>query len=120
MKTSFTVEPKALAKWLSTYRKKECERPLPVKRQTFLEGWLNLKAKLVNTENEMANSKKIKTIVICVIAAVVGIIALALIFGDFGLGQQMPHIWAKIVPGIFTIIGIAIIAYVLIESQNES
>jgi ABC-type multidrug transport system permease subunit len=68
----------------------------------------------------MANSKKIKSIVICLIAAVVGIIALSLIFVDFGWGQQMPHIWAKIVPGIFTIIGIAIITYIIIESQNES
>ena len=68
----------------------------------------------------MANSKKIKTIVICLIAAVVGIIALSLIFVDFGWGQKMPHIWAKIVPGIFIIIGIAIITYMIIESQNES
>ena len=68
----------------------------------------------------MANSKKIKTIVICLIAAVVGIIALLLIFGDFGWEQQTLHIWAKIVPGIFTIIGIAIITYVIIESQNGS
>jgi cadmium resistance protein CadD (predicted permease) len=68
----------------------------------------------------MANSKKIKSIVICLITAVVGIIALSLIFVDFGWGQQMPHIWAKIVPGIFLIIGIAIIAYVLIESQSGS
>jgi len=68
----------------------------------------------------MANSKKVKTIVICLIAAVVGIIALSLIFVDFGWGQQMPHIWAKIVPGIFTIIGIAIITYIIIESQNGS
>ena len=68
----------------------------------------------------MATSKKIKTIVICLIAAVVGIIALSVIFFDFGWGAQVPHIWAKIVPGIFIIIGIAIIAYVIIESQNES
>ena len=68
----------------------------------------------------MATSKKIKTIVICLIAAVVGIIALSLIFFDFGWGAQVPHIWAKIAPGIFIIIGIAIIAYVIIESQNES
>jgi hypothetical protein len=68
----------------------------------------------------MANSKKIKSIVICLITAFVGIIALSLIFVDFGWGQQMPHIWAKIVPGIFLIIGIAIIAYVLIESQSGS
>jgi hypothetical protein len=68
----------------------------------------------------MAKSKKIKSIVISLIAVVVGIIALVLIFGDFGLGQQMAHIWAKIVPAIFTIIGIAIIAYVIIESQNKS
>jgi hypothetical protein len=54
-----------------------------------------------------------------VIAAVFGIIALLLIFVDFGWGQQMPHIWAMIVPGIFAIIGIAIIAYVIIESQNK-
>jgi tellurite resistance protein TehA-like permease len=68
----------------------------------------------------MANSKKIKPIVICLIAAVVGIIALTLIFGDFGWEERTSHIWAKIVPGIFTIIGIAIIAYVIIESQKES
>ena len=68
----------------------------------------------------MVNSKKIKTIVICVIAAVVGIIALALILGDFEWKEPARHIWAKIVPGIFAIIGIAIIAYVLIESQNGS
>jgi hypothetical protein len=68
----------------------------------------------------MANSKKIKSIVICLIATVVGIIALSLIFFDFGLGQQMPHIWSQIVPAIFTIIGIAIITYIIIESQNGS
>jgi tellurite resistance protein TehA-like permease len=68
----------------------------------------------------MANSKKIKSIVVCLIAAVAGFIALSLIFGVFGSGQQALHIWAKIVPGIFTIVGIAIIAYVIIESQNES
>jgi uncharacterized protein (DUF486 family) len=68
----------------------------------------------------MVNSKKIKSIVICLIAAVVGIIALSLIFVDFGWGAQVPHIWAKIVPAIFIIIGIAIIAYVIIESQNRS
>jgi uncharacterized membrane protein len=68
----------------------------------------------------MANSKKTKTIVICVIAAVVAIIALTLIFVDFEWTQPSPHIWAKIVPGVFAIIGIAIIAYMLIESQNES
>jgi len=86
----------------------------------FLKDLVEFKSKLVNTENEMANSKKIKTIVICVIAAVVGVIALSLIFVDFGWGQQMPHIWAEIVPAIFTIIGVAIIAYVIIESQNRS
>ena len=68
----------------------------------------------------MAISKKIKTIIICVVAAVVEIIALLLIFVDFGWGQIVPHIWAQIVPAIFTIIGIAVIAYVIIESQNES
>ena len=76
--------------------------------------------KTVNTENEMANSKKIKSIVICMIAAVVAIIALLLIFFDFGLGAQVSHVWAQIVPAIFTILGIAIIAYVIIEHQNES
>jgi hypothetical protein len=30
------------------------------------------------------------------------------------------HIWAQIVPAIFAIIGIVIIAYVVIESQNKS
>jgi len=64
----------------------------------------------------MAISKKIKSIVICLIAAVVGILALSLIFVDFGWGQQIPHIWAKLVPGIFIIIGIAIITYIIIES----
>ena len=68
----------------------------------------------------MANSKKIKAIIVCVIAAVVAITALLLIFVDFGWGQPMPHIWAEVVPGIFAIIGIAIIAYVIIESQNGS
>ena len=68
----------------------------------------------------MANSKKIKSIVICLIAAVVGIIALSLIFVDFGWGAQVPHIWAQILPGIFIIIGIAITAYIIIESQNGS
>jgi len=68
----------------------------------------------------MAISKKIKSIIICLIAAVAGIMALSLIFGDSGSGQPTIHIWAKIVPGIFTIIGIAIIAYVIIESQNGS
>ncbi len=68
----------------------------------------------------MANSKKIKSIVICLIAILVGIIALSLIFFDFGLGQQMPHIWSLIVPAIFATIGIAIITYIIIESQNGS
>ena len=68
----------------------------------------------------MANPKKIKTIVICVIAAVVGIIALSLILVDFEWKEPARHIWAQIVPAIFTIIGIAVIAYVLIESQNGS
>lgn len=68
----------------------------------------------------MANSKKIKTIVICLIAAVVGIVALSLIFLDFAWKEQTRHIWAQIVPSIFIIIGIAIIAYVIIESQNGS
>ena len=66
----------------------------------------------------MANSKKIKTIVVCLIAAVVAIIALSLIFIDFGWGAQTPHIWAQIMPAIFIIIGIAIITYIIIESQN--
>ena len=66
----------------------------------------------------MAISKKIKSIVICLIATVIGIIALLLTFVDFGWGAQMPHIWAQIIPGIFIIIGIAIIAYLIIESQN--
>ena len=68
----------------------------------------------------MVNSKKIKSIVICLIAAVVGIIALLLIFVDFGWWAQAPHIWAKIVPAIFVIIGISIITYVIIKSQNGS
>ena len=68
----------------------------------------------------MANSKKTKSIIICLIAVVAAIIALSLIFVDFGLGQQMPHIWSQIVPGIFAIIGIAVIVYIIIESQNES
>ena len=68
----------------------------------------------------MAISKKIKSIVICLIATVIGIIALLPIFVDFGWGAQMPHIWAQIIPGIFIIIGIAIIAYLIIESQNGS
>ena len=66
----------------------------------------------------MANSK-IKSIVICLVAAVVAVIALLLIFVDFGVGQPVPHVLAQIVPAIFTIIGIAVIAYVIIESQNE-
>jgi uncharacterized membrane protein len=68
----------------------------------------------------MANSKKVKKIVICLIAAVVGIIALLLIFLDFAWKEPARHIWAQIVPGIFAIIGIAIITYVIIESQNGS
>jgi len=80
----------------------------------------NLKAKLVNTENEMDSSKKIKAFVICLIAIAVGIITLLLIFVNFGLGAQIPHIWAQIIPSIFIIIGIVIIAYLIIESQNES
>ncbi len=84
----------------------------------FLRELVEFKSKLLNSENEMANSKKIKTIVICLIAAVVGVIALSLIFFDFGLGAQVSHIWAQIVPAIFTVIGIAIIAYVIIESQS--
>ena len=68
----------------------------------------------------MVNSKKVKSIVICLIAAVGAIIALLLIFVDFGWGAQVSHIWAKIVPAIFAIIGIAIIGYVIIESQNGS
>jgi len=68
----------------------------------------------------MAISKKIKSIVICLIATVVGTIALLLIFVDFGLGAQMPHIWAQIIPSILTIIGLAITAYLIIESQNGS
>ncbi len=68
----------------------------------------------------MAKSKKIKTIIICLIAIAVGIIALSLIFIDFGWGAQIPHIWAQIIPSIFIIIGIVIIAYLIIESQNGS
>jgi cadmium resistance protein CadD (predicted permease) len=68
----------------------------------------------------MATSKKIKSIVICLIAAVAGIIALSLIFFDFDWKEQPRHIWAEIVPAIFVIVGIAVIAYVIIESQNES
>jgi hypothetical protein len=81
---------------------------------------LNLKATRVILENVMVNSKKVKSIVICLIAAVVAIIALLLIFVDFGWGAQVSHIWAQIVPAIFAIIGIVIIAYVVIESQNKS
>ena len=66
----------------------------------------------------MVNSKKIKSIIISVIATIVGIIALLLIFVDFGWGAQVPHIWAQIIPAIFIIIGIAIIAYTIIESLN--
>ena len=66
----------------------------------------------------MAISKKIKSIVICLIAAVAGFIALSLIFGDSGSGQPTLHIWAKILPSIFTIVGIAIIAYVIIEAPD--
>jgi uncharacterized protein (DUF486 family) len=68
----------------------------------------------------MVNSKKIKSIVICLIAAVVGIIALSVIFFDFDWKEQPRHIWAEIVPAIFVIVGIAVIAYVIIESQNGS
>ena len=68
----------------------------------------------------MATSKKIKSIVICLIAAVAGIIALSLIFFDFDWKEQPRHIWAEIVPAIFVIVGIAVIAYVIIESLNES
>jgi hypothetical protein len=68
----------------------------------------------------MTISKSIKTIVICLGAIVVGIIALSLIFVDFGWGAQVPHVWAQIIPGIFVIIAIVIIAYLLIESQNRS
>jgi uncharacterized membrane protein YidH (DUF202 family) len=68
----------------------------------------------------MANSKKIKTIAICLIAIAVGIIALLLIFVDFGWGAQIPHIWAQIIPSIFIIIGIIIITYLIIEWQNGS
>ncbi len=68
----------------------------------------------------MTNSKKTKSIVICLITAVVGIIALSLIFGDFGWGAPVPHLWAKVVPGIYTIIMIAIITYQILKSQNTS
>lgn len=68
----------------------------------------------------MATSKKTKTIIICIVAVVAEIVALLLIFVDFGLGAQVAHVWAQIVPAIFTTIGIAIVAYVVIESQNES
>ena len=87
---------------------------------SFLEGLVEFKSKTRYIENEMANSKKVKSIVICLIAAVVAIIALLLIFVDFGWGAQVPHIWAQIVPAIFAVIGIVIIAYVAIESQNRS
>lgn len=53
-------------------------------------------------------------------AGVVEVILLLIIFVDFGWGQMIPHIWAQIVPAIFSIIGIAVIAYVIIESQNET
>lgn len=66
----------------------------------------------------MMNSKKIKSIIISVIATIVGIIALLLIFVDFGWGAQVPHIWSQIFPAIFIIIGIAVIAYIIIESLN--
>ena len=68
----------------------------------------------------MANSKKVKSIAICLIAAVVAVIALLLIFVDFGWGAQVPHIWAQIAPAVFAVIGIVIIAYVVIKSQNRS
>ena len=68
----------------------------------------------------MALSKEVKSIVICIIAVFVGVIALLLVFVDFGLGAQMPHIWAQIIPGFFIVIGIAIVAYLIIESQNGS
>ena len=87
---------------------------------SFLEGLVEFKSTTRYIENEMAKSKKIKSLVICLIAVVIGVIALVLIFGDFGWGAQVSHIWAKIVPAIFAIIGIAIIAYVIIESQNKS
>ena len=66
----------------------------------------------------MVNSKKIKSIIICLIATVVGIIALLLVFVDFGWGAQVPHIWAQVIPAIFIIIGIAIVVYTIIESLN--
>jgi hypothetical protein len=68
----------------------------------------------------MAISKEVKSIIICLISAVVGVIALLLVFVDFGWGAQTPHIWAQIIPSIFIIVGIAIIAYLIIESQNGS
>ena len=77
-------------------------------------------AKLVILKTEMGNSEKVKSIVVCLIAAVVAVITLLLIFVDFGWGAQVPHIWAQIVPAIFAVIGIVIIAYVVIESQNKS
>jgi uncharacterized membrane protein len=85
-----------------------------------LKALVGFKSKGRYTENEMAKSKKVKSIVVCLVAVVVGIIALVLIFFDFGWGAQVSHIWAQIVPAIFAIIGIAIIAYVIIESQNKS
>jgi hypothetical protein len=81
---------------------------------------LRFESKLVDTGNEMMNSKKIKSIVICLIAVVVGIIALLLIFGDFGWGAPVPHIWAKIVPAIYVIIVIALATYKVIKSLNTS
>jgi uncharacterized membrane protein len=85
-----------------------------------LKALVGFKSKGRYIENEMVKSKKVKSIVVCLVAVVVGIIALVLIFFDFGWGAQVPHIWAQIVPAIFAIIGIVIIAYVIIESQNES
>ncbi len=68
----------------------------------------------------MTNSKKAKSIVICLIAAVVGIVALSLIFGDFGWGAPVPNLWAKVVPGIYMVIVLAIITYQILKSQSTS
>ena len=51
---------------------------------SFLEGLVEFKSETRYIENGMANSKKVKSIVICLIATVVAVIALLLIFVDFG------------------------------------
>jgi hypothetical protein len=63
-------------------------------------------------------TKKTKSLLVCLIVTVVGIIALSLILVDFEWKEPTRHIWAQIVPSIFVIIGLAVIAYVIIESQN--